>query len=102
MGEERARGLCLERLMWELANRHVEHVTFESRSPTQDRTDLRRIDGLRAQKVLGPSIRADWLPGRTEPLLWAADVIVGLVGDAKAGSDNLSPAMRAKIIEIIL
>lgn len=92
----------MERLMWELEECDVEHVTFESRSPEQDKQDLRRIDGLRSRKTLGPTVRADWTPGRAEPLLWAADVMVGLVGDAKATGAEIVPELRDQIIEINL
>lgn len=102
MSEERARGLCIERLMWELDNRQIAHVTFESRSPTQDQTDLRRIDGLRSKQTLSSTIRAEWVSGHAEPLLWASDVLIGLVGDTRAGMTYISPEVRAMITEIVL
>lgn len=45
--QERARGRCFTRLMWELTQRHVAHVSIESRSATLDAKDRRRVDGLR-------------------------------------------------------
>ncbi len=98
--QERARGLCFERLMWELDQLGISRVVFESRSGSQDRQDRRRVDGLRSRGLIGPEIRAEWRAGVTDPRLWVADAIVGVVGDAKAGGAALDRRLEQCIVEI--
>lgn len=98
--QERARGLCFERLMWELAERGVDQVTFESRSSAQDRTDRRRIDGLRGRRLIPQSLRADWVPGPTQPLLWSPDLLLGVVGTARASGGPLPAELATLVTEI--
>lgn len=98
--QERARGLCFERLMWELDQMSVSSVVFESRSGSQDRQDQRRVDGLRSRGIIGPEIRAEWRAGLTDPRLWVADAIVGAVGDARASGAILDRRLADCIIQI--
>lgn len=100
--QERARGVCFERLMWELAEREVGQVTFESRSTAQDRTDRRRIDGLRGRRMIPHSLRADWVPGPTQPLLWSPDLLLGVVGTARANAGPLPAELATLVTEIRL
>lgn len=86
--------------MWELDQRGVTHVLFESRSASQDARDRRRIDGLRTRNVLRPAIRADWMAGAAEPLLWAPDILIGLLGDAKTRGETLPTEISALVTEI--
>ena len=98
--QERARGQCIERLLWELSERMVDTVTFESRSPAQDRADRRRVDGLRGRQYISTSMHVQWTPGATEPLLWLPDLIVGAVGDARAHNRRLAAELNPTITEI--
>lgn len=98
--QERARGLCLERLMWELGQRKVERVVFESRSPAQDRADRRRIDGLRAQRTIPNSLYVDWVPGATDPWLWVSDLMLGAVGQARATGSPVPASLAPQVTEV--
>ncbi|MEW9532648.1 hypothetical protein [Microbispora sp. NPDC049125] len=76
---ERARRLCLERLLHELDQARVGLTTIESRSAKMDRLDLLLIMGIRKAKRLSDTIRAIWQYPEEEPLLWAADAVAGAV-----------------------
>ncbi|WP_245725804.1 hypothetical protein [Propionibacterium cyclohexanicum] len=100
--QERVRGRCFERLFWELDQAGVTKVVFESRTPHQDQTDLRRIDGLRSRGVITGDLRAEWRRGAEEPLLWAADIVLGAVGDARAAGTELDARVAVSIQEIVI
>jgi hypothetical protein len=100
--EERARGRCFERLLWELDRSGVTKVVFESRTRHQDQTDRRRVDGLRSRGVITGGLRAEWRRGAEEPLLWAADVVLGAVGDARVAGRQLDARLAASIQEIVI
>lgn len=98
--QEYARGTCVDRLLRELSDRGVEQVTFESRSASQDKKDQRRVDGLRNDHAIRPSLRVEWAVGANEPLLWAPDLILGAVGDAKASREPLRDDIAGLVTEI--
>lgn len=99
-GQEHARGKCFERLMWELGERSVREVRIESRSPHQDKTDLRRIDGLRSRGIVPTKMRVEWMPGIEDPLLWAPDIVIGALGDEHAAGPTLPAGIREILTEI--
>ena len=99
---ERARGQCIERLLWELALREVASVTFESRSPAQDKADRRRVDGLRSRRLIPDELFVDWVPGVSEPLLWAPDLMLGAVGDARANCQPVPAELAPLLTEVCL
>ncbi|MFC7383763.1 hypothetical protein [Sphaerisporangium rhizosphaerae] len=74
---ERARRLCLERLLHELDQAGVTLATIESRSARMDHLDLLLIMGIRKSRLLSDGIRVVWRQAGEEPLLWAADVVAG-------------------------
>lgn len=98
--QERARGRCFERLLWELASLDVDQVTFESRSAAQDKVDRRRVDGLRGRQLIPQSLYADWVPGLTQPLLWSPDLLLGAVGDARANDLSLPSELASLVTEV--
>ncbi|WP_067183935.1 DUF3800 domain-containing protein [Microtetraspora niveoalba] len=74
---ERARRRCLERLLIEVDKAGVAAVSIESRTPEQDHLDRGLLTGLRKARVLPKSLTVRWQPSASEPLLWAADAVVG-------------------------
>ncbi|MEU4832269.1 hypothetical protein [Streptosporangium sp. NPDC023615] len=74
---ERARRLCLERLLYELDQAGVTAATVESRSPKLDHLDLLLVTGIRKARTLSVNLKATWLRPTEEPLLWAADAVAG-------------------------
>ena len=55
------------------------------REISQDRNDIRFIDGLRSRRFIGP-IRVELCAGETDARLWLPDQLLGAYGDAQAGT----------------
>ncbi|MDB6425552.1 DUF3800 domain-containing protein [Curtobacterium sp. 20TX0008] len=73
---ERRRRSCLERLVWELEVRGVQHVVLESRGASCDAADRSMFDALRRRGV-GRSVRYEHVRGTDEPLVALADLACG-------------------------
>jgi hypothetical protein len=73
---ERARRLCLERLLHELGAGSAAGVVIESRS-AEDRLDRGLLTGLRRSRRVPLSMEVRWESPLDEPLLWSADAVVG-------------------------
>ena len=74
---ERARRRCLERLLMELDQTGVVTTLIESRSAPQDHADLLMVMAMRKARALSKSLTVLWQSSYAEPLLWAADAVVG-------------------------
>jgi hypothetical protein len=99
--DERCRRKCLETLLINLERIGVETVVFESRERRQNDGDREASDYLRRSKVLRGTLRLEHRAGRTEPLLWLADVLAGAVRVARGGSDEYAALLGAvEIIEV--
>lgn len=105
--QERARSICLERLAWELQQQEVAQVSLEARSNSLMRKDDQTIEHLRGRRVIDSSLRLEHRLPSTEPMVWAADLVLGLVGGHLAGDHRMSDALddlrdRVSIIPIEL
>lgn len=80
-GDERARKKCLERLAVELESFDVFEAQLESRQSALDHRDRSHLERLRRNKAPGSLLRIGHTEGRSEPLLWVADVVAGAFGD---------------------
>lgn len=98
--QERARALCLERLMWELHELEVRHVVIEGRSH-QDVADRRVIGGLRSRKVVPRSLTFEFGTKR-DPELWLPDAVAGAVMLQRCDGDDrfVSRLTTLRVIEI--
>ncbi|WP_395817131.1 hypothetical protein [Curtobacterium flaccumfaciens] len=74
---ERRRRRCLERLAWELDQRGVSRVVFESRGPARDAGDASMMESLRG-RGLGAELQYEHVRGGVEPLLSLADIACGM------------------------
>ncbi|MGH9069231.1 MAG: hypothetical protein ACRD0J_17345 [Acidimicrobiales bacterium] len=85
--QDRARALCVNRLLWDLGELGVDQVVFESREEHNDRKD--RLTVLRAQKATRApdQLRYVFRRPNEEPLLWLADAMAGAVS-ARFGDDD--------------
>jgi hypothetical protein len=83
---ERARRVCMTRLLWELGERGVHDMLFESRQH-RDRDDRSHI--LSAQKAghAHQALRYAFAGALEEPLLWLPDLVAGAVAYARADVD---------------
>jgi hypothetical protein len=90
--QERARRLCLEVLLWELAACGVEQVWLDSRTESLNRRDRALFNLLRVRGTIGDSIRVDFahpFNGRDgEVLLWLPDIVAGAVSAARGDGDG--------------
>ena len=64
---------------------NVDTLVLERREISQDRNDIRFIDGLRSRRFIGP-IRVELCAGETDARLWLPDQLLGAYGDAQAGT----------------
>jgi len=79
---ERSRRACIEHLLFELHSFGVDSAVFESRGKADDALDMKMVQHLRAQKTLPRSFTVDHVPGPADPLLWAADIACGAIGES--------------------
>ncbi|WP_159621089.1 hypothetical protein [Ruania rhizosphaerae] len=86
--QERARRLCMERLVFELAGHEVAQVWVESRTDSLNRRDRRLVDALRTRRVMPPAMMLDFALPREEPMLWFPDVVAGAIGLHRRGLDS--------------
>ncbi|GAT66021.1 hypothetical protein PS9374_01665 [Planomonospora sphaerica] len=100
--QERARRKCMERLLWELSNRDIGEVVFESRGPQLDASDRKMIDIMRIRSMLPDRIRAAWRNPIADPLVWMPDIVAGAASLAEIGEESLVKALgRGVLIERI-
>ena len=86
-GQERARALALARMLPQLLGDGVDEVLIERRSELQDQRDRSVIlDVLRAHGRSGELVYR-WV-AKTEPLVWIADALGGIMSDYLLGRDD--------------
>jgi hypothetical protein len=99
--QERARALCIERMVWELRTRDKRmHLLFESRG-NQDVADRRVLAGLQRRQVMPE----EWTYGfgtKADPALWIPDAVGGVVMARRCErADTFADALGAlTVIEI--
>ena len=94
--DRRHRRKCLEYLLPHLADMPCSTITFESRGQL-DESDLATMQLLRSRKVVESTLRIEHTVGRTEPALWAADIVCGAVVQARIGRGDYLEALRSAI-----
>lgn len=98
--QERARRICMERLLHELCSLDVSRVWVESRTASLNRRDRQLIDVLRSRQVIPPTLRFDFAFPTDDPMLWLPDVVAGAVGAHRRGGDAQPyETLRAHIVE---
>lgn len=101
--QERARALCLTRLVTELHTFEVDTLILEGRENELNRRDTRTVAGAR-QSLLGKEarFRVEHSPGALQPLLWAADVVAGACRAEQEGRSEYRRALDERIYDIHL
>jgi hypothetical protein len=79
---ERARRLCLDRLLWDLIGRDVDLLVFESRQARNDHKDQKAIADAQRAKRAPLELRHVFERPHREPLLWLPDAVAGAVATA--------------------
>jgi hypothetical protein len=101
--QERARALCMERLLWVLEQDGIVQVAFENRTMSLNRADLNTLNQLRARRVISPGgLRISHVKPSTEPLLWAADIIAGACREVHDGRTECRMVLDDVIIEHLI
>lgn len=77
--QERARAMCLTRLVTELHSYSVTDLVIESRTIQLDARDIETVRGARFSLPKGARFHVVHVPGSREPLLWSADIVAGAV-----------------------
>lgn len=99
---ERRRRICLERMAYELGQLGVHEAVIESRGTADDARDLDLLQRLRRRHVLAAPLRFHHVVGPAEPLLWAPDIVCGVLNEARAGNDvylAALPNLRVVLVE---
>ncbi|MEU4385434.1 hypothetical protein [Promicromonospora sp. NPDC023805] len=85
--QERARAICMERLLYELDQVGVRQVFLESRHDALNTRDIRLVDALRIRGSISRTIVVNFALPKLEPMLWAPDAVAGAVSSARFGHD---------------
>ncbi len=94
--DRRHRRKALEYLLPQLAGMPCSTITLESRGQL-DASDLDMLQKLRSGRVVEPTLRIEHAIGRTEPVLWVADVVCGSVVQARVGNDRYLTAFGGAV-----
>lgn len=98
--QERARSKCLSALIQELHGFGVSRLCLEAREDELNARDIRTIATVR-QTVLpkGSMMRAEHIPGATEPLLWISDIVAGAVRAQRLGDSRYTDLLGETLID---
>jgi hypothetical protein len=91
--QERARRLCLRRMLFELEHDGVVAVSLESRTPSLNARDLHVINRFSAQGIITAEPRVGFARPREEPLLWVPDIVAGAVNSDLGGFNGYVKAI---------
>jgi hypothetical protein len=92
--QERARAICLERLARELQEHGATRAVLEARTASLMRKDDHTIDRLRSRCLMAPALRFEHRQPHSDPMLWAAVVVLGAVGAALADEAGAAVALN--------
>lgn len=89
--QDRARALCLNRMLWDLKQLGATRVVFESREPHNDRKDARTIERAKRAGAAAADLEYAFRRPLEEPLLWIADALAGVASARVGGSGSRAP-----------
>ncbi len=98
--QERARAMCLARLVVECHGLDVRELVLESRSQALNARDLKTVIGARYLLPKGADLTVTHAPGFTEPLLWIADIVAGAVRLHHQGDGRCRDALEGVLLEL--
>lgn len=94
--DRRQRRKCMEFLLPHLAHMPCSTITFESRGQL-DASDRDTMQMLRARRAIEATVRIEHAIGRSEPALWAADIVCGAVVQARIGNPTYLNVLGAAV-----
>ncbi|MGP4019453.1 hypothetical protein [Saccharopolyspora sp. 5N708] len=98
--QERARAACLTRLVVELHDFGVNELCLESRTTALNARDIATARGARFSLPPGARFHVVHLPGKSERLLWAADIVAGAVRTDRMGMSGYRELLNDRIYEV--
>lgn len=87
--QERARRLCMERLLHELDSLGVDRVWAETRTQSLNERDRTLIAALRSRGAIPTSLTVEFIQPEQEPMLWPPDAVAGAIGMRRRGADDV-------------
>lgn len=100
--QERARALCLGRLVTELHSYSVTDLVIEARTAQLDARDIATVRGARFSLPKGARFHVVHVPGKQEPLLWSADIVAGAVRAHHQGDGTYRRKLARCLYEVEL
>jgi len=99
---ERARALCLRRVLWDLRRDGVDELVIESRHESSDRRDRLTIVRAQQARIASRSLLYEHRQPDGEPILWFADAAAGAIIAAAAGETDayVERLVGCEIIEV--
>lgn len=103
--QERARRLCMERLLHELERLAVTQVWLEQRTSSLNARDMQMVIALRRSRTISAGLRVDFAQPVQEPMLWLPDAVAGIVrarrlDTSRATTTNLDRILTEITIEL--
>lgn len=95
--QERARALCLNQLLWELAQDDIAEIVLESRRQ-RDSHDASTIGAAKRAKLCHPQVHFQHARPLDEPLLWLPDLFAGAVATERNGQPSYLAALAGLIV----
>lgn len=98
--QERARRLCLQRLLYELTLVGVTDVWLEARTASLNRKDITMVAALRSSGAVPSHLRVEPIAPTEEPMLWIPDAVAGVVGSyRRRGDETAYLSLRRRMTE---
>ena len=98
--QERARAVCLGRLVVELHDFGVTRLLMEAREQELNERDIRTVTGARFLLLKGSEFRIDHEFGLQDPALWAADLVAGAIRAHRLGDSTYREGLADRVLEI--
>lgn len=100
--QERARAMCLTRLVAELHSYSVTDLVIESRTAQLNERDIKTVQGARFSLPTGTRFHVTHVAGAQEPLLWSADIVAGAVRAHHQGNGTYREKLERCLYEVEL
>lgn len=99
--QERARALCIERMLWDLREMGVSEIVFESRD-RGDNKDARTIANAQRAGVVAKTVRYRFERPEREPILWIPDAIAGAASAQVAGETPYLDQVPEVLVRLVV
>lgn len=100
--QDRARAMCLTRLVTELHSYSVTDLVIESRTTQLNERDIKTVRGARFSLPAGTRFHVVHVAGHQEPLLWSADIVAGAVRAHHQGNGTYRHKLKRCLYEVEL